>query len=210
MQKESLILCYLMEIELILALIMELKNMVRIDLLNKRNINSFSYFMKMTKMFANNLYAYLKNGIKGFPGLFRFIKLNIELDTEKTIRFKKDNPVLEIKQKLNSFNFDSNIKYLGIYISQINKDNPDPEKQGVYYKLKKILLEKDITSQVIYKDKIGIPDFNYFLPNIGIAILAKLGGIPWKLKRPIEDNLIIGVGAYRKNKKYLPWNNYYI
>ena len=54
-----------------------------------------------------------------------------------------------------------------------------------------------ITSQVIYKNNIDNPSFNYFLPNIAIALLAKLGGIPWRLYRPIKNDLIVGIGADR-------------
>src|SRR5690606_20642823 len=39
--------------------------------------------------------------------------------------------------------------------------------------------------------------FNYFLPNISIALLAKLGGVPWRLYRPIKRDLVVGVGADR-------------
>ena len=158
----------------------------------------FFIFHQDDRDIANKLYAYFKNGIKGFPGLFRFVGLNIDdFDKEKTIKFKEENPLPEIKQKLESLNFDSSIKYLGIYISRIKKDTDDLDKKGIYYKLKELLLKKNITSQVIYRDNIMEPSFNYYLPNIGIAVLAKFGGIPWRLHRPIESDLIIGVGAYR-------------
>ena len=39
----------------------------------------------------------------------------------------------------------------------------------------KSVLHHGITSQVIFKDNINNPSFNYFLPNIAIALLAKLG-----------------------------------
>ena len=53
-----------------------------------------------------------------------------------------------------------------------------------------------ISSQVIYKDNISKPAFNLFLPNIETAILAKLGGVPWRLKRDTTNELIVGVGAF--------------
>ena len=160
----------------------------------------FFIFHEDDKEIANSFYACLTKGVRGFPGLFRFVGLNVNLDKQNTIKFKEEDPILEIKQKLNSLNFDPNINYIGIYISRIKKDDPDPEKIKIYHKLKKILLEKNITSQVVYKDNIAAPSFNYYLPNIAIAILAKLGGIPWRLKRPIEYDLIIGVGAFRQKE----------
>ena len=162
----------------------------------------FFIFHEDDKEVANTLHAYLTKGSRGFPGLFRFVGLNLDIDKSKTIRFRNENPIQEIEQKLNSPNFDNTkiTKYLGIYISRIKKDDPDPEKIKIYHQLKKILLEKNITSQVIHKDNIIKTDFNYYLPNIAIAILAKLGGVPWRLKRPIEHDLIIGVGAFRQNQ----------
>jgi hypothetical protein len=35
--------------------------------------------------------------------------------------------------------------------------------------------------------------------NIASAILAKAGGIPWRLERPAEEELVIGVGAFKSN-----------
>lgn len=43
-------------------------------------------------------------------------------------------------------------------------------------------------------------DFNTFLPHIQIAILAKLGGIPWRLNRTSNKELIVGVGAFYSTK----------
>lgn len=61
-----------------------------------------------------------------------------------------------------------------------------------------------ITSQVIFKENIAKSAFNLFLPNIETAILAKLGGVPWRLKRDTSNELIVGVGAFysvtRKSK----------
>ena len=162
------------------------------------NYKFFFIFHKEDRDIANKLYTYFTKGTQGFPGLFRFANLNVEIDKQKTIEFtKEENLIQEIKEQLESLTFDLNIKYLGIYISRIKKDDIDPEKEKVYYKLKQMLLEKNITSQVIYRDNINNPDFRYFLPNIGVAILAKLGGIPWRLSRPIENDLVIGVGAFR-------------
>ena len=92
--------------------------------------------------------------------------------------------------------FDPNETYAAIYVSRINKD-AEGEEDEVYYKLKEFLLRKRIASQVISKDKMSNRSFNYFLPNIAVALLAKLGGIPWRLYRPIKNDLVMGIGADR-------------
>ena len=70
--------------------------------------------------------------------------------------FYETDPILEIEEKLKLLNFDPNINYIGVYISRIKKDDPNPEKVKIYHKLKKILLEKNITSQVVYKNNIAV------------------------------------------------------
>src|SRR5699024_7269394 len=49
-------------------------------------------------------------------------------------------------------------------------------------------------------------NFNYYLPNIAVAILAKLGGVPWQLKAPPRKELIVGIGAFQPadfNRQYV-------
>lgn len=152
---------------------------------------------------ANKLYSYLKKGYKSFPGLESFVKIHFEIDTQRTIRFTNKNPLEEIRSNIlklqsNSYTaFDPNISYAALYISRIKKDTEDEETDEVYYRLKELLLHNRITSQVIYSNNINNPSFNYFLPNIAIALLAKLGGIPWRLYRPVKNDLIIGIGVDR-------------
>ena len=55
-----------------------------------------------------------------------------------------------------------------------------------------MLLDKGISSQFVSNSSIKEPNFHYALPNIAIAILAKLGGIPWKLYNKRYNELVIG------------------
>ena len=152
---------------------------------------------------ANKVYSYLKKGYKSFPGLESFVRIQFAIDTVRSIRFTADNPLVEITdaiQKLQSNQntaFDPNTAYAALYISRIKKDTEDEEIDEVYYRLKELLLHYSITSQVIYSNNINNPSFNFFLPNIAIALLAKLGGIPWRLYRPIKNDLVVGIGADR-------------
>lgn len=155
-------------------------------------------FHEQDRDYANNLYGYLKKGLKGYPGLFRFVGLDVNLDSQKSITFSQENPIPEVSQKLADLTFDPKFKYLAIYISRISRDEADEEKRSYYYGLKKAFLEKNLTSQVVFKMNIDKPVFNYHLPNISIAILAKLGGVPWRLSRPIKNDLVIGIGAFRE------------
>ena len=59
-----------------------------------------------------------------------------------------------------------------------------------------MLLTNSYLSQVILKENVSKDSFNYFLPNIQVAILAKSGGIPWRLNIEANDELIVGIGAF--------------
>ena len=154
-------------------------------------------FHKDDKDFANKVYSYFKKGYKSFPGLESFVKIKFETDSARAIRFASHNPFEEIKSALEKTQFEANTRYAALYISRIKKDGEDQEDDEIYYKLKELLLRYNIVSQVIYKENIGNPAFNFYLPNIAIALLAKLGGIPWRLYRLIKNDLVVGVGADR-------------
>ena len=150
---------------------------------------------------ANTFHRYSVKKL-GFINFSEFLSLPITYDKDKHILFKDfDNPLPEIKAKLESTDFEPNIKYIAIYISPYNKFESDPVKRNFYYQVKQELLRYKITSQVIFSKNITLDSFKYSVANIAIAILAKLGGVPWHLDREINNELIVGIGAF-KTKKY--------
>ncbi len=138
------------------------------------------------------------NENKFTKSLKNFIKLNYYLDIQKSIMYKSiDNPMPEIRQKLEAWPRISGTTYLAIYLTPHPKEIADKEIHSLYFKIKYELLKYRISSQVIETETIWSSSFNYSLPNIAIAILAKLGGVPWRLQRAIYNELIIGVGAFK-------------
>ncbi|WP_169703036.1 argonaute/piwi family protein [Candidatus Kuenenia stuttgartensis] len=87
--------------------------------------------------------------------------------------------------------------YAAVIIGPFSKYESDEEEEKTYYEIKKLLLDKGITSQFIANKTVRSGNFNYCLPNIAIAILAKLGGIPWKLNTKKYNDLVIGYN-YKK------------
>jgi len=155
-------------------------------------------FHKDDSELANKLFSYLKKGYKSYPGLYQFVRIPVDVDSKNSIKYTSDsNPYKDIVASLKPENLEKGYKYAAIYISRIKKRDPDNDKESQYYKIKEFLLTHSITSQVIFKENIENDYFNFFLPNISIALLAKLDGIPWRLKRPKRKDLIIGVGAYK-------------
>ena len=85
----------------------------------RSNVNKYKFFFifhKEDKELANKLYNYLTKGMKGFPGLFQFIGLELILDRDKTINFvEQENPIEEIESQLNKLKFEANVQYLAVY-----------------------------------------------------------------------------------------------
>ncbi|MEI6122706.1 MAG: Piwi domain-containing protein [Bacteroidota bacterium] len=128
-----------------------------------------------------------------------FLRMNYFLDIKKSIVFQNlDNPMPEIQQQLENWPRIPGTRYLGIYLTPFPKETIDKDIHSLYYKIKYELLKYNISSQVIETETILHPTFNFSLPNIAIAILAKLEGVPWRLERAIYNELIVGVGAFKQ------------
>lgn len=137
-----------------------------------------------------------------FPPLATCIKQPFSTDPNGSIYFSDlQNALSEIKTQLANKPLDPQTQYVAIYISPISRDAVNSTYYGLYFQIKELLLEKKITSQVIYKDRPNNQYFNYYLPNIATAILAKIGGIPWQLNsHTANKDLVIGVGAFLSEK----------
>lgn len=166
-----------------------------------RNIEFFYIFHVSHKNEVIRLDKYLKKGINHyFKGLDDYAKVPYHADKNFAIQYQNsDNPLPEIINKLNDFTFNSNITYVAIYISPIDKYHRDKSKKKVYYRVKEELLKRRIVSQVIDYQKLRkkISNYQYELNNISLALLAKLQGKPWQLATSSNRELIIGVGAFK-------------
>jgi len=162
---------------------------------NSSDIKFIFIFNKDDKDLANNLYKYLKYGHRHFPGLEVFSKIQFNLDKEHSIIFNNiHDPLPEIIAKLNGIPSPQNNTYVALYISPISEESEDDNDKKIYFRIKEELIKRNITSQVIETEKLKSQQVHFYLPNIAIAIVAKIGGIPWKLKRDPDKFLLLGFG----------------
>jgi len=148
---------------------------------------------------AATIHKYFNGTLPRFGGLSKFIHIPYHADKDMAIYFMdRINPWPELYEQIIDKDFDPDIQYFAIYISPISKSTSDISGKQVYYKLKELLLKKGVPSQVIDIAKVE-SNTNYFysLPNIAIAILAKLNGIPWRLDTRLKNELVVGVGAFK-------------
>lgn len=150
---------------------------------------------------ANNLYLYLRNGLKHFPGLLSYIGIPVTLpeQNQKGLKYENTTTLTQELQRFlhNEYKDNINSETLAIIIGPFKKYESDEEESEVYYRVKKLLLEKGISSQFINSTTIKDLNFHYALPNIAVAILAKLGGKPWKLTNKKYNELIIGFNTIK-------------
>ncbi len=160
------------------------------------NIKFIFIFYQKDRNLANNFYRYLKSGYRNFPGLNQFVGIQLNLDKENSVVIENLNTIVEeVDLSLQGISTNEEEKFVAIYISPYSKLETDSKKRTIYYRIKELLLKKGITSQVIFRENIPRDSFNYYLPNIAVALLAKIGGIPWKLQREKKNALIVGFGA---------------
>ena len=166
----------------------------------------FIYNKEDGPFIKEHLYNAMVKGWKGMVNnkekeadpLHIYINQPFNFDATKQIAFTDNNKIYEeVKAQMDNFVAEPGVRYLAIYVTPIAKDDKTHPQHDAYYKIKELLLYKGITSQVIYKEHIDKPEFYYFIPNIYVALLAKMGGIPWRLASTNEDELIVGVGAFK-------------
>ena len=166
----------------------------------------FIYNKEDGNLIHSTIYDYINNGwhkevkgqMKHTKNLSRFINQSLSIAKDKRIIFDDNEKILEqVSEQLDNFVPEQNTRFIAIYISPISKDDKEHPQHIAYYKIKERLLKKDISSQVLYKDHLPKEDFYNFLSNIYVALLAKMGGIPWRLQSGDQDEIIIGIGAFK-------------
>lgn len=166
----------------------------------------FVYF-RVTKddqlIARNKLEEALRNGINGRNSLMSLTRVPFQMDEAHDICLTNTaQPAADLRQKLADLTLDKDTTYLAFYISPFKEGEYEGKYDYFYAQIKEALLERNIQSQVINYKNPSSNAFTYHLPNIAIATLAKVGGVPFTLANPTGSNdLIIGVGAHLSKKK---------
>lgn len=185
------------------------------------NIQVFFILPETHKEQTKELLKMLYYGYKAFKGLEKYIGVKFSISGGFSIVFKNTtNPIPEIEEKLyqraDAF-INSQHKLFAFYLTPISKDEPVESQRLVYYKVKELLLKRNVPSQCIETEKmmnalqqdsknekvnkikgtkLRTDSFAYTLQNIAIAVNAKLGGTPWRIAVPKQRELVVGVGAF--------------
>jgi hypothetical protein len=159
-------------------------------------------FIYQNREQANNLYAYLKKGLKHYPGLLSYVGIAVNVTNERLQYTSEEAFVGEFEHFIaNELALADYSDYFALVLLPFSRETSDTEENKLYYLIKEKLLQKNIASQLIDSNKINSANFHFHLPNISIAILAKIGGIPWKLDRKPYNELVVGFNEekYQEN-----------
>lgn len=169
-----------------------------------KNIHVIFVYHKDDEAKKDELKHYLQNGLRHFKGLYGYAGILNHIEDDASMVFTdKYNPLPELEAKFTSYKYDTvNVKYLAIYLTPFTKEETARQEERIYVQVKEYLLNREIVCQSIEPKNVGGEETNFVfsLTNMAVAILAKLGGVPWRLHTIEKKELIVGVGAFRNPK----------
>lgn len=148
----------------------------------------------------------LIEGTEEYKSLSRYINTPIKWYEEDVLFKDPENPMPDIMHRLTNASFPDDRQLLAIYVNPIPEGQQGPRVKRPYFRLKEELLKRGVGMQNIYKGNVRDQYFKYHMRNIAPAVLAKLGGVPWKLDAPENNELVVGIGAFRHrevNRQYV-------
>lgn len=162
-------------------------------------VNFFFVYHADDRLKRDELHRNLINGLRFYKGLTSYTGILSYFDHAADIVFtNKEDPLPEINEKFQTYPYNiTDSKYFAIYLTPFTKFETKNQANKVYIKVKEFLLHKEIVCQGLEPNRIGTPDFVFTLTNMSVSILAKLEGLPWKLKTESERDLVVGIGAHR-------------
>lgn len=138
--------------------------------------------------------------LRTFTPLADLLKRPLLWEPNLSLTFKSNDTVLEeLDNHLKGSRFKPDKKYTAFIITDIPRDSSDKKAHELYFHMKELLMKYKMNSQVIYAPNIDSSNFNYFIPNIAAALVAKQNGMPWAPEKLSQHNdMIVGIGASRQ------------
>lgn len=180
----------------------DFRNLKPFDNKLKHSIHLFYIYHIDDIVTKKKLQGYLENGHRFYRGLQNYAGILFHTDEASSIQFSNLlDPIPEINTGLEKLDFsNAKIRYLAIYLTPYNKSESSKQEIRVYARVKEMLLQRNIASQFVEPANVNEEkgnEFVYSLTNMSVAILAKLGGIPWRLHTVPKNELIIGIGVFK-------------
>lgn len=135
-----------------------------------------------------------------------FVKLPVVHRPELDIAFDGKADILQqIRQRIRTMQLTPGQCYYAFFINPFTRWERNLHNWKLYHRVKEALLLRGIMMQNMESRKIINGNLHFFIPNLAAAMTGKLGGIPWKLERTGEDELVIGFGLSRTKRHKTAW-----
>lgn len=165
------------------------------------NVHLFFIYHKDDQKTRDKLLHYLENGLDHFKGLTPYAGILFHAESKMDICFEdRNNPLPEVQRFFDTeYVSTPNVKYLALYLTPFSKEETRRQEIKFYARIKQLLLKRRIACQSVEPATVETPNnnFKWSLTTMSVSILAKLGGIPWRLNTDKKEELIIGVGTFR-------------
>jgi hypothetical protein len=164
-------------------------------------VHVFFIYHKDEEETKNKVKSYLENGLGHYPGLTRYTGILFHAEEEMNISYNNfQNPLPEVEDFLvDNYNSQPGIKHLAIYLIPFSKEETRKQEVKIYARIKELLIKRRIACQFVEPKTVEQPNeaFKWSLTTMSVSIMAKLGGVPWRLDKPEKTSLVVGVGAYK-------------
>lgn len=153
-------------------------------------------FVDSDRDYANRLYLSLRNGIRTFPGSERLVRISITRENIHRIPV----PAVSPERQARAFH-DAICGYLDAHGRPdfgfiLHTKYPQAGTEDPYDWAKAAFTKYGVPTQVVTRELLqSDQQFAFATTNIALAMLVKLGGIPWTLSiRRDAPTLVIGIG----------------
>jgi hypothetical protein len=159
-------------------------------------------FRPQDRSFANDLFKALRGDTYNstFPGMETLF--NYKFDKENVGGKEIESYDIEsIEETIESIEKDANgRRVIPLLLIPFKKDGGLEAKHN-YHLLKYIFLKRKIPSQFVSLIQLKTRDqLKWSVSNIALALFAKMGGKPWKVKSNTGNSLIVGIGQAHKEE----------
>ena len=141
---------------------------------------------------------------EGFIRLEQFTRLPLRCARENNIVIHRDeDPEEQVERRLKNLSLEEGVKYYAFYINPSPKAEQDEPGRRLCNRIKEMLLYRKISMQEVDSGKLNT-NYGKAISNIGCAMVAKMGGVPWCMEGAEQQELVIGFGVYRRSNMLQP------
>ncbi len=140
---------------------------------------------------ADLLHRYI-TGREGTVRLSRITCMQLSYAPEHNIVIHPgDDPEEQVEKRLQQLSFDPQVIYFAFYITPWPKKDQDTGQKRLYYRIKELLMNRQLSVQALEAGKLN-GDFSLAFCTIGCALVAKLGGLPWRPEGDWQKDPVVG------------------